>query len=97
MSNVTTLASMLEMYRDMKAELQPQIDALKQIENAIKTHVRDTGEVATGDGASVKIRKGSTRTSWDSKGLKGYAVANPDILQFMTEKRSADVVTIKVG
>ena len=94
--NEPTLNELLEQYRDMKTELAPAIARLSELEKEIKAHVRETGETATIEGASVKIRKGSTRTSWDSKGLNGYAVAYPEIEEFKTVKQSADVVTIKV-
>lgn len=90
------LEQLLEKYRDMQIELRPHIEALKELETAIKNHVRETAEVAQIDGASVKIRRGSIRTKWDTKALEGYAVANPDVLEFMTKTQTADVVTIKV-
>jgi len=37
----------------------------------------------------------SLRSSWDSKGLKGYAVAHPELGAFLTEKPSVSIRTVK--
>ena len=91
------LELLLEMYRDMKTELQPALDQLKAIENDIKKHVKETGEVAEIDGASVSLRHGYTRTSWDGKALKGYAAAHPEILEFCKERQVGPSAVIKVA
>lgn len=79
---MTELELMLERYRDMKAELSPAIDRLADMERAIKRHVEQTGETAAIEGASVSIRGGYERVTWDSKALAGYAAAHPEIEQF---------------
>lgn len=33
----------------------------------------------------------TSRTSWDTKGLNGYAVANPDVLAFRSESQSVTI------
>ena len=86
----------LEIYRDMKTELQPAIDELNTLEKQIKAHVKETGETGNVDGVSVKIKNGYERTSWDGKALKGYAAAHPEIEQFMKVTTVSPSVTIKV-
>ncbi len=92
-----SLEKMLEEYAIKSAEIGPKLKELKELEKKIKEHVRGTGEVISTDRVSVNVRPGSTRVSWDSKGLAGYAVANPDILAFRSESVSKSVVTIKVA
>ena len=46
----------------------------------IKEEVTSSGESIVGDGITAQYVKG--RTSWDGKGLAGYAVAFPEINQF---------------
>lgn len=77
-----TLEEMLIQYRDTKRELEPALAELAKQESAIKKHVLETGELAKVDGASISIRNGYDRTSWDGKGLVGYAVAYPEVNQF---------------
>ena len=91
-----SLESMLERYREMRAEIQPSLDFMKAIEKKIKTRVMETGEVAEVDGASVSIRSGYTRTSWDGKALQGYAAAHPEIEQFCKTSEVGPAAVIKV-
>jgi len=86
----------LKMYAEMKAELQPALELLKSIEGDIKKHVLSTGEVAEVDGASVAIRNGYTRQSWDGKKLEGYATAHPEILDFQKVTEIGPSAVIKV-
>ena len=95
---VPLLAALLERYRDMKTELQPALDTLKSLEKEIETHAMETGEMVEIDGASVSIRNGYTRTSWNGKALTGYAAAHPEIMQFckQSEIRAAAVIKVKL-
>jgi hypothetical protein len=90
------LNEMLEKYRDMKLELQPAIDAMKDLEKRIKAHVLDTGEFGDVDGVIVATRRGYTRKSWDSKALEGYGAAHPEIMQFCKVSETSPSVSIKV-
>jgi hypothetical protein len=90
------LNKMLEQYRDMKTELQPAIDAMRDLEKRIKTHVLDTGEFGDVDGIIVATRRGYTRKSWNGKALEGYAAAHPEIMQFCTVSETRPSVSIKV-
>lgn len=91
------LEVMLAEYRDMYTELEPAINQLKALEKDIKEHCKETGEIATIDGAQVKTRSGYTRVNWDKKALEGYAAVRPEILQFKSEKQVSPTVTIKIG
>ena len=97
MSENVNIELLLEVYRDMKLELQPAIDQLKAIEKDIKKHVLETGEVAEIDGASVSIRNGYERKSWDNKALTGYAAAHPEIGQFckVSAVKASAVIKVK--
>lgn len=86
----------LQRYKALKELLSPMLDELKQLENEIKSHVLETGELVSIDGVTTSIRKGYTRSSWDTKGLKGYAKAYPDVLDFLKESKVNDSVVIKV-
>ena len=65
--------------------------------NLIKAHVKETGETAEVEGASISIRNGYTRVSWDSKALAGFAVVHPEINEFKTVREIGPSVTIKVN
>ena len=90
------LEELLGQYRDMKWELQPAVDKLKLLEKEIKKYAMDTGEVAEVDGCSVSIRKGYTRSSWNTKGLEALASLHPWILQQRTERKIGPAAVIKV-
>ena len=91
-----TLDQMLAEYRDMFIELQPAIDEMNMLKKQIVAHVKETGETGDVDGVTVKIRKGSERTTWDSKALAGYAAAHPEIEQFKSVKMSSPAVVVTV-
>lgn len=82
---------------DMVRKENPQIaEAEKQVE-AIKKQIQDhakTNGAASGSGYEVVL---STRASWDTKALEGYAVAHPDVLKLKTETITATVRKAKTG
>ena len=57
-----SLTKDLEKYRDLKAEVQPLLDQLKNLEKSIKQEILSTGEIPEVDGVDVKIRKGYLRS-----------------------------------
>ena len=69
---------------------------MKTLEKHIKAEVKQTGELVMVDGAYTKFGKGYTRTSWDNKGLRGYAVAHPEIMEFCKETEVGPTVSIKI-
>ena len=84
----------LEKLRDMKAEIAPMIDEIAALEKEVKSDILDTGEVPEVDGVAVKIRNGYTRQAWDGKALMGYAVSNPEIMQFCKESNVGPSVAL---
>ena len=69
---------------DIKAELQPNIDRLNETislyEGRLKEYVIQVGETLKGEYHMVVPAKG--RTTWNTKGLQGYAIAHPEIEVF---------------
>jgi hypothetical protein len=92
-----SLTKDLEKYRDLKAEVQPLLDQLKNLEKSIKQEILSTGEIPEVDGVDVKIRKGYVRSSWDNKMLRGYAVSRPEILDFVKEIEVGPSVVFKIA
>ena len=85
MTETITLETMLAEYRDVRVEFAPALAAMTELEQRIKTHVRETGETLAIDGASVTARAGAKRATWDGKALDGYAAAHPEIERFRKE------------
>lgn len=93
---VETLAEKLARFRDMKSEVDPLVRMMKSLEQEIKELVAVTGEIVTVQGATVTTTAPQLRKYWNGKGLEGYAVANPEVLEFMTEKETKRSVRIIV-
>ena len=55
-------------------------NSIKELSEAIKDEVIGVGTTVKGTNLQAVYSKG--RTSWDTKGLGGYAVANPEINRF---------------
>lgn len=76
-----------EMIKDIEAEFAPDIDhfdeVIKNLELEIKEAVVAHGESVKGEHIRASFVKG--RVTWDSKGLEGYAVGNPEVLAFRKE------------
>ncbi len=66
----------------IQAHLKNETEAAAKLEAAIKTAVLHYGETIKGNQLQAVWSAG--RTSWDSKGLSGYAVAQPEIEKFRT-------------
>lgn len=92
-----TAQELLETYRDLKIEIQPTIDFLTRLEKIIKRHIVETGEIVEVEGAKTRISRGYIRSAWDNKGLRGYALNRPEILQFLKETEVGPSVRIKLG
>lgn len=95
---------LLEFFRDSKIEMAYYEGVLantkKRIVAATKIRMAKDGEVgkvADIDGASITIiNPKKARVTWNSAGLDGYAIANPDILNFRTEKWPEPSIRIKI-
>lgn len=66
-------------------------DEIKVLETHIKQAVLDHGESVSIPPVSALLVGG--RTSWDGKGLSGYAVAHPEILTF--QSKGSPYVTLR--
>jgi hypothetical protein len=66
-------------------------DDIKSAEAEVKQAVIEHGESVTIPPVSALLVSG--RTSWDGKGLSGYAVAHPEILTF--QSKGAPYVTLR--
>ena len=97
MEMVNELADKLERIRDMKAEIAPMLDEIERLEKQVKYEILETGELPQVDGVTVKIRNGYVRSSWDDKGLRGYAVLRPEIMQFLKETTTNPTVALSYG
>ena len=58
-------------------------EKIKDLRSDIKNSVLVLGETVKGEFLSAVWNKG--RTSWDNKALQGYAVNQPELLQFKKE------------
>lgn len=93
------LEEALEMLRDMKAEVAPALESIKALEARIKEKALEElepGDAVEVEGARLSIRNGYSRTYWNGKALEGYAVANPEILEFRSERQYSPSAVIKV-
>jgi len=95
--NNMNIQEALEKYRDLKTELSIKLDTLNQLKFHIKKLSLSSGEIVKVDGASTSFRKGYVRSSWDNRGLRGYAVAHPEILTFVSETRTSATVYIRLA
>ena len=70
--------------KDIEAEFSADVEhidlVISTLTEEIKTAAIAHGESVKGDNMKVTFVKG--RVTWDSKGLAGYAVANPEVLKF---------------
>ena len=90
------ISAKLEMayYEGVLANTKKRIVAATKIRMAKDGEV---GKVAEVDGGSINIiTPKKARVTWNSAGLDGYAIANPDILAFRTEKWPEPSIRIKV-
>lgn len=79
----------------IKAEL-PQLAAAEKEMDAVKKQIqdyaKDNNTEASGSGYEVKL---STRESWDTKKLPGFAVAHPELNALRSETLVATVRRVK--
>lgn len=73
-------------------EVAPLKEILSKAEAAAKKAVMNGEESVKG---TTKHFIFSLRTSWDSKGLEGYAIADPNVLKFQKKTPSVSIRTIK--
>ena len=85
--NTVLTEDIKEQLKDIEAEFAPDIDhfdeVIKNLNLEIKESVVAHGESVKGEHMRASYVKG--RVTWDSKGLEGYAVGNPEVLAFRKE------------
>ena len=77
------------------SEHSEEIADLETIEATLRTHVLDKSTSLKGDAGMVSYVASKTVTVWNSDALDGFAVSNPDLLRFRTEKFSPATTRIK--
>lgn len=92
-----SIKQVLTEYRDKKIKIDVELLALKELKKQIEAHILTTGQGVEAAGIKASIRAGYTRAAWDNKGLRGYAVAHPEINTFLKESQVKASVVIKVN
>ena len=103
MENIQT---MISEYADMMTELQPLLDAIAPSQKRaddlaakIKLLVLEHGNHVEGSGYKFEYRRGSEKAviTVNADALVGYAVAHPEVEQFITRstKTTAPTVALK--
>ncbi len=87
----------LQVYLDYRAMLQEQLDKLALLERRAKDAVMRAEAAVMAKGYVAEIVQGSKRSRWDNKGLRGYAKAHPEVLDFLTESTSKPYVRIRAA
>jgi hypothetical protein len=76
---------------------EPYQEKMAALEEKIKAATLELERPANVGGVQVTYRRGYTRTTWDSRALKGYAAAHPEIDDFKSEKYIKPHVGFKPG
>jgi len=79
------IAEIKEQYDE---KLGPMLETRSSAEKSAKEAVIELGESVKGNNKHFVF---SVRTSWNSKGLEGYAVVFPDVLKFQEKKPSVSI------
>jgi septation ring formation regulator EzrA len=66
--------------KDFLSDEQASVNRIGELHDRIKAEVLNIGKTVTGQFKMAVFRQGST--TWNSEGLKGYAVGAPEILAF---------------
>ena len=94
--NMHDIYTLMEEYERLYREMLPIREKLDSLKKDIKSVVLQGGNAISHGAVTATYRKGYTRVSWDSKGLDGYAVANPGVLHFRRESKVKSTVSISV-
>jgi hypothetical protein len=73
------------------------IAEMDKLKKEIQAGVKEHGESVEYDGVTATLRKPYVRTSWDSKGLEGYAKYDPKILEFRKQTNVGPSVSVRVA
>ena len=82
------------------ADIDAEFDEMSEGANARLTELKDQLNTAVKyHGSTVKGESHqavfSNRASWDTKGLNGYAVANPEVLKFQKKSTRVSIRVVK--
>ena len=87
MMNSVITDEIKQQLKDIDAELKPDFAQIDEVIANLTAEVKDAcvehGESVKGEHMRVSFIKG--RVTWNSKGLEGYAVGNPEVLAFRKE------------
>lgn len=72
-----------------------ELGELDDAEVRLRAYALDAGGSLKGDAGMVSYVASKTTSVWNSDALDGFAVANPDLLRFRTEKFSPATTRIK--
>jgi hypothetical protein len=84
-------------YRDLKRKTAFVLEQIHTLEKEIRAEIKDTGELPIVEGVTFKItHPKKERTKWNTAGLEGYAISNPDVLEFQTKYWASPSLSITV-
>ena len=90
------LQAVIVTYEDLYSEIAQDVETLATLKAEIVALVKERGESFSHINVTATLKNGYTRTSWDTGGLNGYAVVNPDVLEFKKETKVGKSVAVKV-
>lgn len=71
---------LLTEYEERKAELAPALSQLELMEKRIKEYILTENDPLETSVIRTEIRNGYTRSNWDDKKLRGFALVHPEIM-----------------
>lgn len=83
-------------YAKLDRRLREDIKRHKQLEDTAKDLVRELGSDYDHDDVLCTLGKPQQRTKWNTRELDGYAIANPDVLQFRSSYTTKASVRLTV-
>ena len=96
MSEYEIFLNDLERLEAMKLEVEPALQAIKDLEVSIKKRAIDNGISETHGGVTVSYRKAYTRKGFSSKVLNELSKSIPEIEEARTETEIGETASIRV-
>jgi len=81
--------ALVDQYADTLARME-------ELKKEIQQGVKEYGQTLKHDGVTATFRNPYVRTSWDNKGLEGYALHDPKVLTFRKQTDVGASVAVKV-
>lgn len=88
--------TLFERYEELYLSLRSEVEELERLKKEIKSYVLEAGETISHGRVKATYKRGYTRTYWDGSGLKGYAVAHPEINNFRKDREYGPSVSVSV-